>query len=275
MNNEKRRRARVQGGWCPPTNVRSDKDKPKSQPCPAWTNKTVDNPQSKNFTFEEPEEVRMKPPEKVLSKSGVYDLSETSNGLSRIRLFTDFFKSDQADWMFEQLLDELPWKQRSHRFQSEKYLEPRLTAWYGELPYTYSGTTLQPNPEWSPALQVIKQQLEERTGYTFNSMLANLYRDGHDSIDWHSDDEKSLGPAPVIASLSFGDSRNFELRKKPPTAENGDYTYMEHVRVPVTHGCLIIMEGATQADWQHRVPKEYHDRDPRINLTFRVIYSES
>ncbi|XP_074660751.1 alpha-ketoglutarate-dependent dioxygenase alkB homolog 3-like isoform X2 [Tubulanus polymorphus] len=209
------------------------------------------------------------------SKSGVYDLSETSNGLSRIRLFTDFFKSDQADWMFEQLLDELPWKQRSHRFQSEKYLEPRLTAWYGELPYTYSGTTLQPNPEWSPALQVIKQQLEERTGYTFNSMLANLYRDGHDSIDWHSDDEKSLGPAPVIASLSFGDSRNFELRKKPPTAENGDYTYMEHVRVPVTHGCLIIMEGATQADWQHRVPKEYHDRDPRINLTFRVIYSES
>ena len=70
--------------------------------------------------------------------------------------------------------------------------------------------------QWHPALQKIKCMMEDNTGLTFNSMLANLYRDGHDSLAWHSDDETSLGPEPTIASISFGDMRTFQLRKKPP-----------------------------------------------------------
>ena len=70
--------------------------------------------------------------------------------------------------------------------------------------------------QWPQVLKILKDQLQQHLGIRFNSMLANLYRDGHDSIAWHSDDETSLGKHPVIASLSFGDSRNFELRKKPP-----------------------------------------------------------
>ena len=76
-------------------------------------------------------------------------------------------------------------------------------------------------------LKKVKCRLEENTGLTFNSMLANLYRDGHDSVDWHSDNEPALGPNPTIASVSFGDIRNFELRKKPPPVLHFTY-YISH-----------------------------------------------
>lgn len=128
--------------------------------------------------------------------------------------------------------------------------------------------------KWLPVLWTLKSRIEENTGHTFNSLLCNFYRDEKDSVDWHSDDEPSLGSCPVIASLSFGATRTFEMRKKPPPEENGDYTYVERVKIPLDHGALLIMEGATQADWQHRVPKEYHSRERRINLTFRTVYPD-
>lgn len=123
-------------------------------------------------------------------------------------------------------------------------------------------------------LLTLKNQVEENTGHTFNSLLCNLYRSEKDSVDWHSDDEPSLGRCPIIASLSFGATRVFEMRRKPPPEDNGDYTYVDRVKIPLDHGTLLIMEGATQADWQHRVPKEYHSREPRINLTFRTVYPD-
>ncbi|MEE6525532.1 hypothetical protein FKM82_025595, partial [Ascaphus truei] len=95
------------------------------------------------------------------------------------------------------------------------YLEPRLTSWYGEIPYTYSRSTMQPNPHWHPILTMLKDRIEEVTGHTFNSLLCNLYRHDKDSIDWHSDEEHGLGRNPVIASLSFGDTRVFQMRRKP------------------------------------------------------------
>uniref|UniRef100_G1NDF7 Alpha-ketoglutarate-dependent dioxygenase alkB homolog 3 n=2 Tax=Meleagris gallopavo TaxID=9103 RepID=G1NDF7_MELGA len=185
-----------------------------------------------------------------------------------------FIDSEQADWMFEQLLQDIPWGQRTHTRQEGSFEEPRLTSWYGELPYTYSRITMQPNPHWHPVLTMLKEHIEEFTGHTFNSLLCNLYRNEKDSVDWHSDDEPSLGKNPVIASLSFGATRIFEMRKKPSPEDNGDYTYVERLRIPLDHGTLLMMEGATQEDWQHRVPKEYHSRNARINLTFRIIYPE-
>lgn len=275
MSSDKRRRARVQGGWAPPTNTRSDRDKPKVPPVPNWYGKTVDQPLPKKFVYEPPaEENRQKPPDKVISKAGVYDISTEPSGLSRLRFFPAFFDPKEADWMFTELHQEIPWRQRSDVKNGEEYLQPRLTAWFGDYPYSYSGVTHESLKEWTPTLSRIKSHLEEVTGLQFNSVLANLYRDGHDHVPWHSDDEKSLGPEPTIASLSFGDSRTFQLRKKPPPEANGDYTYMQQIELPLTNGSLLIMEGATQTDWQHRIPREYHDRSARINLTFRVIYPE-
>ncbi|XP_069824181.1 alpha-ketoglutarate-dependent dioxygenase alkB homolog 3 [Dendropsophus ebraccatus] len=272
--NDKRCRARVQGAWAGPA---------KSAPHPAshpvstavkpqrWGSEQI--VQDKQFVYKEPAEVHRRIPDpRIIEKDGTYDISTAPSGVSRLRLFAQFIDPKEADWMFEQLQREIPWSQKTNIGPDGPYQEPRLTCWYGEVPYTYSRSTMQSNPHWHPLLTMLKDRIEEVTGYTFNSLLCNLYRHDKDSIDWHSDDETDLGKNPVIASLSFGDSRVFQMRKKPPPEENGDYTYVERLHVPLDHGCLLLMEGATQEDWQHRVPKEYHDRRPRINLTFRTMF---
>ncbi|MBN3326627.1 ALKB3 dioxygenase, partial [Atractosteus spatula] len=207
-------------------------------------------------------------------KEGEFVISQGPTGISRLRLFPSFLSVAEADWMFARLLEELPWQQKSNMHQGVLYDEPRLTCWFGELPYTYSNSTLQANPEWHPVLLGLKGQVELVSGHSFNSLLCNLYRDGKDSIAWHSDSEPSLGARPTIASLSLGDTRTFQMRKQPSAEDRGDHMYVERLRVPLAHGTLLLMDGAVQEDWQHRVPKEYHDRGARINLTFRTVYPE-
>uniref|UniRef100_A0A8C2M866 Alpha-ketoglutarate-dependent dioxygenase alkB homolog 3 n=1 Tax=Cricetulus griseus TaxID=10029 RepID=A0A8C2M866_CRIGR len=270
---DKRRRARVQGAWAAPA-----KSQPTAQPGKnlqglnhlsqtpgqAWRSKEQQLP-DREFVFKEPQ---------LVNREGVYEISLSPTGVSRVCLYPGFVDLKEADWILERLCQDVPWKQRMGIREDITYPQPRLTAWYGELPYTYSRITMEPNPHWHPILCTLKSRIEKNTGHTFNSLLCNLYRDEKDSVDWHSDDEPSLGSFPIIASLSFGATRTFEMRKKPPPEENGDYTYVERVKIPLDHGTLLIMEGATQADWQHRVPKEYHSREPRVNLTFRTIYPD-
>uniref|UniRef100_A0A0B6YTA3 Alpha-ketoglutarate-dependent dioxygenase alkB homolog 3 n=1 Tax=Arion vulgaris TaxID=1028688 RepID=A0A0B6YTA3_9EUPU len=319
MNAEKRRIARVQGGWsvagskqnnthkqgnmtsasrsavqdCESTTyhkslavsgssrpalakVRSDKGRVPMPTVPIWTGKNIDQPaQSKDkFIFEDPEEeIKVRPTDQNITKPGVYDISLEPSGVSRLRYFPQFIDPSRSEAIFAELLDEVPWKQRYETHNGVQAIQPRLTAWFSDLPYTYAGITVEANTsEWPKVLTYLKEQLAEVTGVEFNSLAANLYRDGHDSIGWHSDDEPIMGKNPTIASLSFGEERMFELRKKPPPNESGerDYTYSQVIRIPIRSGALLIMEGWTQSDWQHRVPKEYHDRGARINITFRV-----
>ncbi|KAM6973357.1 alpha-ketoglutarate-dependent dioxygenase alkB homolog 3 [Aplochiton taeniatus] len=275
---DKRQRARVQGSWA--------KQLPK-HPLPKMVVpvnpqvKTADLPSlawqtgQTTYEFHQPTKpVREIPQEKIIEQAGVHEISHEPSGVSRLRLFPGFLPPEEADWMFSKLLAELPWSQKTNYRQGDAYEEPRLTCWFGELPYTYARSTLEANTQWPPLLLTLKRAVEQASGGRFNSLLCNLYRDGRDSIGWHSDDEASLGPRPAIASLSLGDMRVFSLRKQPAPEENGDYTYVETLRVPLTHGTLLLMEGATQDDWQHQVAKEYHDRGPRINLTFRTMYPE-
>uniref|UniRef100_A0A3B5KZ91 AlkB homolog 3, alpha-ketoglutarate dependent dioxygenase n=1 Tax=Xiphophorus couchianus TaxID=32473 RepID=A0A3B5KZ91_9TELE len=167
-----------------------------------------------------------------------------------LRLRPGFLTPEEADWMLSKLLAELPWSQKTNYRLGEAYDEPRLTCWYGELPYTYARSTMAANTQWHPLLVALREAVEQASGCTFNSLLCNLYRDGHDGIGWHSDDEASLGPEPTIASLSLGDTRVFSLRKQPSAEDDGDYTYVERIRIPLSHGTLLLMEGATQDDWQ-------------------------
>lgn len=141
---------------------------------------------------------------------------------------------------------------------------PRLSAWHGEhgRTYTYSKIEMEPQP-WTPALQEIRLRIEETTGLTFNSMLANLYRDGSDHVAWHADDEPELGPEPVIASVSLGACRKFSMRHN----ERGDQKYS----IDLAHGSLLMMQGLTQSYWQHCLAKTARAIGPRINLTFRTI----
>ncbi|KAL0628910.1 Alpha-ketoglutarate-dependent dioxygenase alkB-like protein 3 [Plecturocebus cupreus] len=186
------------------------------KPGQTWKNKEH-HLSDREFVFKEPQQVVRRAPEpRVIDRAGVYEISLSPTGISRLHLYPGFVDVKEADWMLEQLCRDVPWKQRTGIREDITYQQPRLTAWYGELPYTYSRITMEANPHWHPVLRTLKNRIEENTGHTFNSLLCNLYRNEKDSVDWHSDDEPSLGRCPIIASLSFGATRTFEMRKKPP-----------------------------------------------------------
>ena len=110
----------------------------------------------------------------------------------------------------------------------------------------------------------MRDKVESRLNCRFNSVLANLYRNGADSMGWHSDDEPELGEEPIIASVSLGAVRRFLLRQR----KNKDMPARE---IALAHGSLLWMSGPTQSNWQHRVPKSAGLLEARINLTFRRI----
>ena len=173
--------------------------------------------------------------------------------------------ADQADQWLEQLQSALAWQQDTITIAGKSLPVPRLQVWYGDNAYQYSGLTMAAKP-MPPLLADIKSRVQELTGQTFNAVLANLYRNGQDSVSWHSDDEPELGPAPVIASLSLGAQRRFCLR--PKQCDSGKRT-VKHIELP--HGSLLVMEAGMQAAWQHALLKEKGIERPRINLTFRSV----
>ena len=177
--------------------------------------------------------------------------------------YPSFFSKSESDQLLKDLRNNILWKQESMNMYGKKIDFPRLTAWYGEndKPYSFSGITLQPLP-WSRDILSIKNKIEPVSKTVFNSVLLNLYRDGNDSISWHTDAEKELGSNPVIASVNFGATRKFQLRH---------INTKEKIEVELSHGSLLIMQGELQHFWQHQVPKTAKPVGERINLTFRVI----
>jgi alkylated DNA repair dioxygenase AlkB len=174
---------------------------------------------------------------------------------------------DESDCnrLFTELTQTIQWRQDWITIYGRSRPQPRLTAWYGDpgKSYSYSGITMHPMP-WISTLLSLKANLEGLSGVVFNSVLLNLYRDGNDSMGWHSDDEPELGLNPVIGSLSLGGTRRFMLRHR---FEKG----LKH-QLELTSGSLLLMQGTTQQYWQHQVPKTKRPVLPRINLTFRVIH---
>ena len=201
-------------------------------------------------------------------------LFESPTGLESIRLIDaeltfaeHFYQHDEADDLFERLLNETKWQQESIQVWGKSHLQPRLTALQADpgTSYSYSGINLQPNA-WSPTLLNIKNDITAACGHRFNSVLLNLYRDQHDSMGWHSDDEPELGKNPVIASLSLGATRGFKLKHKTRAEQ-------KILTLDLQHGSLLIMAGSTQHHWLHSVSKQTRSIAPRINLTFRQIIS--
>jgi alkylated DNA repair dioxygenase AlkB len=181
-------------------------------------------------------------------------------------LCPDFIPAEVADSLYQSLLMSTPWESQSLVMFGKKVDEPRLSTWHAEphLPYTYSGARRNPSP-WTPELQLIRTMCEDHLSHTFNGVLVNLYRSGSDHLGWHSDDEKVNGPEPIIASISLGAERSFQLRHK----ETG-----EKVSTMLPHGSLLVMSGLSQSHWRHRVPKSPSITEPRINLTFRHLFTE-
>ena len=160
---------------------------------------------------------------------------------------------------FDELHRAVAWEQRSVTVFGRIYPQPRLTCWYGEVPYVYSGLRWEALP-MPPLIDRLRQRVEAMIGEGFNSCLCNRYRDGSDSVGWHADDEPLFGGDPVVASLSFGAPRTFKLRRNDRTAER---EFVLH------HGSLLVMGRGIQREWQHTLPKTRKPCGERINLTFR------
>jgi len=178
--------------------------------------------------------------------------------------YPDVFGPTEAQQLFARLRTDIGWKEEHIVVFGEHRRVPRLVAWYGDpgASYVYSGVRHEPLP-WIPPLEEIRERVERLTGYAFNSMLANLYRDGNDGMGWHADDEAELGRDPVIASVSLGATRRFRMRHR----RRRDLT----VDLDLEHGSLLVMAGSTQHHWVHAVPKTRRPVGERINLTFRAI----
>jgi alkylated DNA repair dioxygenase AlkB len=178
--------------------------------------------------------------------------------------YPHFFDKEEADSIYAELINEIPWQQDEITVYGKKHLQPRLTALYGNegKPYSYSNIKMQPHP-WNLLLQKIKSKVESVSDTNFTTVLLNQYRDGKDSNGWHADNEKELGTNPIIASISFGAERTFQLKHN----SNID----QKKSIVLEHGSLLLMKGTTQHFWKHQIPKTAKPVGSRINLTFRVI----
>ncbi len=181
----------------------------------------------------------------------------------RLDLIDNFYPPAHAAELFATLLAELDWREESITVYGRRVAVPRLVCWYGDrgAVYTYSGVRHEPLP-WTATLQDVRAAVQVRTGWAFNSVLGNLYRDGNDAMGWHADKERELGAEPRIAALSLGATRVFKLRHNKRR---------EVISVPLEASGLLLMSGRLQHCWRHAVPKTRRRVGPRINLTFRCI----
>ena len=184
-----------------------------------------------------------------------------------LELLLDFIAKSEQLALFEALSRDVPWQQREIKMFGRAVLEPRETAWIGDPQaiYSYSGRVNEPAP-WPRKLADMRTRVAERSSAELNCVLCNRYRDGHDSMGFHADAEPELGRNPVIASLSLGATRRFQLRhRKRADAE------LAKLDLDLPSGSLLIMRGTTQQHYRHGVPKQPSIVSPRINLTFRRI----
>jgi alkylated DNA repair dioxygenase AlkB len=182
-----------------------------------------------------------------------------------LEFWPDLIDDHQA-WL-ERLRAELPLAVERYRIAGREVESPRLVAWHGDpgAAYVYSGVAHEPAP-WTAGLAALRQRVEAATGLTFNSVLANLYRDGADGMGWHADKEPEIGPSPDdrwIASLSLGHPRRFVLRHVRDRADRFE--------LELGGGSLLVMRGTTQSCYRHAAPKTRRPVGARLNLTFRQL----
>jgi alkylated DNA repair dioxygenase AlkB len=170
-----------------------------------------------------------------------------------LKLWEQFFIRTESDNYFNTLLTNTPWQQRTRKMYDRMVPDPRLTAYYG-------GTKAL---AWTSDLLDIKASVEKECGITFDRVLLNYYRDGNDSVAWHSDTLPADGKHHAIASVTFGETRLFKVRHK--TRKD-----LKQLDIPLTHGSFLLMGETMQDHYEHHVPKTSRQIGARINLTFRI-----
>ena len=186
----------------------------------------------------------------------LFDLPDTD-----LMLVDAFIPKEASDSYYNTFLNHTQWREYEMEIFDKTVTAPRMIAWYEDKDNAGANPD---GPDWTPELLAIRKKVEQETGLTFNAVLLNLYRNGKDGVAWHSDHTDKSGPNPIIASVSFGETRMFRLRHKSRKE-------VQQVEIPLHHGSFLLMAGTTNSFWQHQVPKTAKDILPRINLTFRRI----
>jgi alkylated DNA repair dioxygenase AlkB len=176
------------------------------------------------------------------------------------------FEPEECDHYLSLLKDEVAWAHEPIKLFGKSVMQPRLTAWLDDKnrTYSYSGISMS-SQHWPTSLIEIRHRAEQHAGVKFTSALLNYYRGGSDSMGWHQDNEKELGPNPIIGSVSFGAERVFQLKHTRDTEAK--------VSILLENGSFLLMAGKTQHFWKHQIPKTKRVQGPRINLTFRILRS--
>ena len=187
----------------------------------------------------------------------------TEERQSQITFWPNWLDGERADRLLSQSINDIDWRSDVIRIVGKTIPIPRLQQWFGnpETSYTYSNIRLQAVafPCW---IDQLREQIEIQSGERFNRALVNYYRDGSDSVDWHADDEAELGFEPLVASLSLGAERVFQLRHN---------LTKERLDIALPHGSLLLMGAGIQTYWQHRIAKTKKVDKPRVNFTFRYM----
>ena len=187
----------------------------------------------------------------------------TEGRLSQIAFWPNWLDGERADALLSQAISDIDWRRDVIRIAGKTIPIPRLQQWFGDpkTSYTYSNIRLQAVqfPNW---IDKLREQIEVESGERFNRALVNYYRDGSDSVDWHADDEAELGYEPLVASLSLGAERAFQLRHN---------VTQERLDISLPHGSLLVMGAGIQTHWQHRIAKTKKVEQPRVNFTFRYM----
>lgn len=190
--------------------------------------------------------------------------SELGTGLGAwIDHMVGWLPAGEADVALATLQRDLAWEGREIVIYGRRVLQPRLVAWAGALPYRYSGQTLPPRP-FTPLVAALVRRVSDAAGEEFNHVLANRYRDGHDSMGLHADAEPELGPDPVVATLSLGATRRFQV--VPRKKGSG-----ERRTLALAAGDLLVMGGTCQRHFHHGIPRVSGTVGERISLTFRRV----
>lgn len=178
-----------------------------------------------------------------------------------LMLIDTFFTKKESDYYYETLLHTTNWREYEMELFEKKVTAPRMISWFEDKENSDANST---KPELTQDLLTIRSRVEQEIQLKFNAVLLNLYRNGKDSVAWHSDHTDKSGSNPIIASVSFGETRMFRMRHKFRKD-------LKQVEIPLHHGSFLLMAGTTNSFWQHQVPKTTKDILPRINLTFRRI----
>jgi alkylated DNA repair dioxygenase AlkB len=179
--------------------------------------------------------------------------------------FPQFLDNNEADFWFDYLVASIPFQSGDIKLFGKTYKKPRLEAFFadGNLSYSYSGQQLN-TQLITKELKELKSRVESVSQLDFNAILVNLYRNGEDSNGWHADNEKELGNDPLIASVSLGAERIFEMQH---------ILSKKRIKLTLEHGSLLCMLQGSQRFWKHQLPKDKKVNSPRMNLTFRKIFT--